>query len=86
MYRKHWKKSRRGVAVPQTTPSFQTLSERYNAGLHSRKEITRRVKDANPKALSDEEKSAWVFLRQVGQTNEWFTADEVPMPVTKSEK
>jgi len=86
MSRKRWRKSRRGVEVPQTTPSFKTLGERYNAGLRSQKEITRRVKDVDSNALSKEEESYWFALRTVAVSNEWMTVEEVPLPKTKTEE
>ena len=86
MKRRRWKKSRRGVGIPQTTPSFNTLWVRHNAGLRSQKEITRRVKDADPNALSNEERDSWSALLTVALSNRWVTKDEVPTLKTKIEE
>ena len=86
MARKRWKKTRRGVEVTQTTPSFKTLGERFNAGLRSQKEITRRVKDVDPKALSKEERDSWFALRAIALSNKWLAKDEVPVPAPKTKE
>jgi len=60
-------------AVPQTTPTFQQLIDRYLSGLTSRKEITRRVLAGPPNKSSAEVKESFEALETIALEEGWIT-------------
>lgn len=65
-------KRRRAQAVPQTTPTFQQLVDRYLSGLTSRKEITRRVLAGAPNKSSTEVKESFATLETIALEEGWI--------------
>ncbi len=65
---------RKRVAVEQTTPTFQTLLNRYNSGLTSKKEITRRVEAGPPNKATAENHIAYDVLKAIALKKGWIRA------------
>lgn len=65
---------RKHVAVEQTTPTFQTLLNRYNSGLTSQKEITRRVEAGPPNKTTAENHIAYDALVVIAFKEGWIRA------------
>lgn len=59
--------------VPQTTPTFQQLTDRYFSGLTSRKEITRRVVAGPPNKASIEVLESFNALRYIALAEGWMS-------------
>ena len=58
--------------VPQTTPTFQQLIDRYLSGLTSRKEITRRVLAGPPNKSSAEVTESFEALETIALEEGWI--------------
>jgi hypothetical protein len=65
---------RNRAAVEQTTPTFQTLLNRYNSGLTSKKEITRRVEVGPPNKETAENHIAYDALKVIALKEGWIRA------------
>ena len=65
---------RRTAPVPQTTPTFQQLVNRYLTGFTSRKEITRRVVAGAPNKASTEVLESFKALENIALEEGWITA------------
>ncbi len=66
-------KRRRGNVVPQTTPTFQQLADRYLSGLTSRKEITRRVLAGPPNKSTTDVLESFKALESIALGEGWVT-------------
>ncbi len=67
-------KRHRSNAVAQTTPTFQTLVDRYLSGLTSRKEITRRVLAGPPNKSPTDVLESFKALESIALGEGWITA------------
>ncbi len=67
-------KRHRSNAVAQTTPTFQTLVNRYLSGLTSRKEITRRVLAGPPNKSPTDVLESFKALESIALGEGWITA------------
>lgn len=67
-------KRHRSNAVAQTTPTFQTLVNRYLSGLTSRKEITRRVLAGLPNKSPTDVLESFKALESIALGEGWITA------------
>ena len=70
-YRPHVRRNAR--AVPQTTPTFQELTDRYLLGITSRKEITRRILAGAPNKASIEVLESFKTLETIALQEGWVT-------------
>lgn len=70
-HKTHLRRKKHREAVSQTTPSFQTLVDRYNSGLTSRKEITRRVEARASTKSSGEFKKSFEALKAIALKEGW---------------
>lgn len=68
-------KRRKAPAVPQTTPTFQQLVDRYLSGLTSRKEITRRVLAGPLNKSSSEVKESFEALEAIALEEGWINSN-----------
>ena len=66
---------RRSAPVPQTTPTFQQLTDRYLSGLTSRKEITRRVVAGPPNKCTPEDLESFKALENIALEEGWITTN-----------
>ena len=66
---------RRTAPVPQTTPTFQQLVDRYLSGLTSRKEITRRVLAGLPNKSPTDVLESFKTLEIIALEEGWITAN-----------
>ena len=64
-HKTHLRRKKHREAVSQTTPTFQTLVDRYNSGLTSRKEITRRVEARVSTKSSGDPKKSFETLKAI---------------------
>jgi len=74
-HKTHLKRKKHREAVSQTTPTFQTLVDRYNSGLTSRKEITRRVEAGVPNKISGEIKKSFEALKIIALKEGWVKSE-----------
>jgi hypothetical protein len=71
-HKTHLKPHKRREAVSQATPTFQTLVNRYNSGLTSRKEITRRVEANVSTKSSGDIKKSFEALKSIALKEGWI--------------
>ena len=71
-HKTHLTPKKRRKAVSQSTPSFQTLVDRYNSGLTSRKEIMRHVEAGVPNKSPGETKKSFEALESIALKEGWI--------------
>ena len=74
-HKTHLRRKKHREAVSQTTPSFQTLVDRYNSGLTSRMEITRRVEAGKSIKTSGEFKKSFEALKAIALKEGWVKSE-----------
>ncbi len=75
VHKTHHIRKKQREPIPQTTPTFQTLVDRYNNGLTSRKEITRRVEAGIPNKSSVELKQSFEALKKIALKEGWMKSE-----------
>ena len=71
-HKTHRPRKKRREAVNQTTPTFRKLVERYESGLVSQKEITRRVLVGPPNKCAEEVQADFIQLRNIALEEGWI--------------
>ena len=70
-HKTHRSRKKHRAAVNQITPTFRKLIERFESGLTSRKEITRRVLVGSPNKCAEEVKADFIQLHNIALKEGW---------------